>query len=290
MSIYDKEIIHVELNLIDIVRGGKDIDRDDIIDKAEQLDDGTHQVTAEEARDHIDDKSNPHEVTKDQVGLGNVPNLDTTDAISKAHEHDNKSLLDSYDQANEDIKETIEDSHTHDNKALLDTYTQTEEDIADAISKEHVQNTDTKLDEGGANEIDASEIVKAGSITEVIYYINCDTGSDETGDGSSETPFATVQHAIDLLPKILRYQVQIILSNSLNYNEAINIKGFSSATDANDCKLLIKGSGNPDNVLITNENDIFTIDNCFITTDRGIRLREKSGSRNQNGFYKSHQC
>jgi hypothetical protein len=35
---------------------------------------------------HISSTSNPHSVTKTQVGLGNVPNLDTTNAVNKAHD------------------------------------------------------------------------------------------------------------------------------------------------------------------------------------------------------------
>jgi len=37
---------------------------------------------------------NPHQVTKTDVGLGNVPNLDTTDAINKAHEQNTDIKLD----------------------------------------------------------------------------------------------------------------------------------------------------------------------------------------------------
>jgi len=60
---------------------------------------------------HLADTNNPHAVTKAQIGLGNVPNLDTTYAVTNAH--------------------------THPNKALLDTYTQTEANLADAVAKKH---------------------------------------------------------------------------------------------------------------------------------------------------------
>lgn len=43
---------------------------------------------------HIEDTNNPHEVTKEQVGLGNVPNLDTSPAVANEHTHTNKAILD----------------------------------------------------------------------------------------------------------------------------------------------------------------------------------------------------
>lgn len=43
---------------------------------------------------HVSSSSNPHGVTKSQVGLGNVPNLDTTDAVNNQHTHTNKTILD----------------------------------------------------------------------------------------------------------------------------------------------------------------------------------------------------
>ena len=48
---------------------------------------------------HISNFSNPHNVTKSQVGLGNVPNLDTTLAVSQTHTHSNKTILDAITEA-----------------------------------------------------------------------------------------------------------------------------------------------------------------------------------------------
>jgi hypothetical protein len=44
--------------------------------------------------DHDVRIDNPHSVSKSQVGLDNVPNLDTTDAINKAHDQDSDTKLD----------------------------------------------------------------------------------------------------------------------------------------------------------------------------------------------------
>ena len=48
---------------------------------------------------HVNNTSNPHSVTKAQVGLGNVPNLDTTNAVNNQHTHSNKSVLDAVEAA-----------------------------------------------------------------------------------------------------------------------------------------------------------------------------------------------
>ena len=48
--------------------------------------------------DHRVDTENPHGVTKTQVGLSDVPNLNTTDAVNNEHTHTNKSNLDTIDQ------------------------------------------------------------------------------------------------------------------------------------------------------------------------------------------------
>lgn len=42
---------------------------------------------------HISNTSNPHSVTKSQVGLSNVPNFDTTSAVTNSHTHSNMILL-----------------------------------------------------------------------------------------------------------------------------------------------------------------------------------------------------
>lgn len=44
--------------------------------------------------DHDVRTDNPHTVTKDQVGLANVPNLDTTNAINKSHDQNTDTSLD----------------------------------------------------------------------------------------------------------------------------------------------------------------------------------------------------
>ena len=165
-DIYDKDTIHVELNLIDIIRGGKDVDRDDIIDKAEKLDDGTNQVTAEEARDHIDDKSNPHEVNKNQVGLGNVPNLDTTEAVDKVHTQGTDKTLGTQeadlDMNDHSILNIKDDSITFKSGGAINR-----EDYLDSVDKKHIRNDDIELKSDISTPSDvilAEEVIPESSI------------------------------------------------------------------------------------------------------------------------------
>lgn len=57
--------------------------------------DGSNETTALDLDTHLNNTStNPHNVQKDDIGLTNVPNLNTTDAYNNEHTHTNKSILD----------------------------------------------------------------------------------------------------------------------------------------------------------------------------------------------------
>ena len=72
---------------------------------------------------------------------------DLADAVAKKHEHDNKTVLDGITSGKvESWDEAAESAHTHANKALLDTYTQTEADLADAVAKKHEHTNKSELD------------------------------------------------------------------------------------------------------------------------------------------------
>jgi len=71
---------------------------------------------------------------------------DLASAVSKKHDHSNKALLDTYNQTNADISSAVSQKHTHSNKALLDTYSQTEANLADAVSKKHSHSNKALLD------------------------------------------------------------------------------------------------------------------------------------------------
>lgn len=93
-----------------------DIDDDGIVDKSESVDDGKgNSSTAAEVADTVTKKhehsnkteldkvtdgdhdvrnDNPHSVTKTQISLGNVPNLDTTNAINNEHTQNTDTKFD----------------------------------------------------------------------------------------------------------------------------------------------------------------------------------------------------
>jgi len=129
--------------------------------------------------------------------------------------------------------------------------------IDDAVTLKHTKNADTILDEGGVNEIGVAKITPR--LTENInYYINPDTGSNDN-PGTSALPFATIQKAINLLPKNLGYKSAVIyLQSSLNYTGKTEILGFYGG------ELRIRGvTTTPANALITSSDDGFYIRNCY---------------------------
>ena len=73
-------------------------------------------------------------------------NTDITDAVNKKHEHSNKALLDDYTQSNSDLADAVDKKHEHSNKSLLDDYTQTNADLADAVNKKHDHSNKAVLD------------------------------------------------------------------------------------------------------------------------------------------------
>lgn len=127
--------------------------------------------------------------------------IDDTDAdlsgyakTEDLHEHTNKTLLDTYDQTNDDIKDAIAKKHEHSfvdtdvddaiakkhehkNLDLLETYTQTEEDLADAVAKKHEHGNVTVLDAITAEKVaawDEAEKNVIASVDEAQFAIDGD--------------------------------------------------------------------------------------------------------------------
>jgi hypothetical protein len=65
---------------------------------------------------------------------------------------------------------------------------------------------------------------KIAVLNPITYWIS-PTGNDTTGDGTGGNPFATIQHALDILPKILLNDVSIMLSAG-SYPGNVTIAGF----------------------------------------------------------------
>lgn len=69
---------------------------------------------------------------------------------------------------------------------------------------------------------------KAYTLTSDVSVYVSPSGSDITGDGSSEAPFLTIQAAVDALPKHLGgHTVQFEITNGV-YDEYINVVGFTA--------------------------------------------------------------
>ena len=84
---------------------------------------------------------------------------DLASAVEDKHTHENKALLDTYTQSDSDIANAVANQHSHDNKALLDTYSQTEEDLADAVTKKHAHSNKALLDTYTQTEADLASAV-----------------------------------------------------------------------------------------------------------------------------------
>jgi hypothetical protein len=71
-----------------------DTNNNGIVDKAESVDDGVNSTSAAHIKDsytHISDVTNPHNITKTQVGLSNVPNTDFTSDVNANTTHRNST-------------------------------------------------------------------------------------------------------------------------------------------------------------------------------------------------------
>lgn len=101
----------------------------------------------EKIDDHIDNKSNPHEVSKSQVGLGNV---DNTSDLNKPISNATATALSG--------KSNVGHTHTVSQITDFDTEVSNNADVAENTAKRHARNADTKLDEGGSNEVTALAI------------------------------------------------------------------------------------------------------------------------------------
>ena len=67
---------------------------------------------------------------------------------------------------------------------------------------------------------------KAYCLTEDVTVYVATTGSDLTGDGTAAAPYATIQKALDSLPKWLDGYHAIVDVAAGTYNERLNIDGF----------------------------------------------------------------
>jgi len=97
----------------------------------DKVTDGDHDVIS---------SGNPHSVSKSDVGLGNVPNLNTTSAVANDHTHSNKTELDKVTDGDHDVR--TDNPHTV-TKTQVGLSNVPNLDTTEAVTKAHTQNTDT---------------------------------------------------------------------------------------------------------------------------------------------------
>ena len=190
---------------------------------------------------HIANTSNPHGVTKAQVGLSNVPNTDFTAAVA----------------ANTAAR------HTHANKTLLDTYSQTEVNLADAVAKKHTHANSAVLDATTASFTTADETkldgIAAGAQVNTVTSVNTRTGAvtglaeasdvttalagkvDKTGDvmtGSLAATTFTAGTATDVLGTALS-----VIRNNVEVGRIDN-NASGLRVQAQSGSLQLRGTGN----------------------------------------------
>ncbi len=122
---------------------------------------------------------------------------------------------------------------------------------------------------------------KAYTLTEdVILYVST-TGNDTTGDGTSGAPFATIQKAIDSLPKWLDGHMASIDIKAGTYNERVVVDGFQGG-------ILVIGDANKTAIVrgvqVTASSLVrLNVDITRNTTVGGTPLNVRLGSRVQLG-------
>ena len=86
--------------------------------------------TSDEVIAHEADTANPHSVTKTQVGLSSVPNLDTTSAVANEHTHSNKATLDAIEEAlTTALKGNYDTAYTHSQVTTGNPHNVTKSDV-----------------------------------------------------------------------------------------------------------------------------------------------------------------
>jgi len=118
------------------------------------------------AANHVVLKSNPHEVTKEQVGLGSVANADTTDPANINQSSQFRFVTDS---EKTDWNLAYTDKHSHSNKAYIDVITQ---NLTTASAPQFVQ-----LGLGRAALSSWSLALQAGLTTKSGTYLDWEGGN-----------------------------------------------------------------------------------------------------------------
>ncbi|MCO7125123.1 hypothetical protein NIE88_04955 [Sporolactobacillus shoreicorticis] len=183
-------------------------------------------------------------------------------------------------------------------------YRGNEADLPQLMAGEIGVATDTKrlfFGAGGNQEVARVGYVPTMTTADIYYHVNSE-GSDETGDGSEDKPFKTVQHALDLIPDFIRHTVTIHLASGATFNEDIitcrNHLGGDIAIESDEgratinCKYLAFSNISSHLELhyldlisagVTELDRVLSISNCRYTMIRNTKIDGKSNG--VRGFY-----
>lgn len=100
-----------KINIIDSLNA-HDKDNDKHVSESDR-------VAINNTASHIANENNPHKVTKEQLGLGNVENKSSNEILKELSKNMVTDLLGT------EYTETIKNNHTHENKTILDKITDT---------------------------------------------------------------------------------------------------------------------------------------------------------------------
>ncbi len=101
----------------------------------------------------------------------------------------------------------------------------TEKKVSESMSTLETNQADTKAQVAQLN--NSVETIVGGSADWINLYVSADLGSDQTGDGSEERPFATIQMAVNQIPLVSIPGVSIWVDDGV-YLEDISIRNVSA--------------------------------------------------------------
>lgn len=124
-----------------------------------------------------------------------------------------------------------------------------------------VRDTDLNRIEGNIQELYNATLARDG----ITIYVDARNGNDTTGTGEAGAPYATINKALDVVPRNVNGRDVIISINAGTYNEAVTIKGF-------DAPITLMSSGNNRVVEINS----LRVDGCHCMLNNYIELSTKS--------------
>ena len=100
-----------------------------------------------------------------------------------------------------------------------------EVDDADAADNDYAKFTANGLEGRSYTEVMTDLSATSQTSTNATVYCNFSTGNDTTGDGSSSTPYATIQKCIDELPTIIAHDIIIAVGADETTTASLDLAG-----------------------------------------------------------------